>query len=279
VRVDEVLPPSHAARSTTPAEIPRKRRRVQRTDVDASGTDINGTDIGAGVDGDDPCIRTHPPVEATVRVRMGYEAVIFDLGGVVFPSPLAAFDVYDAEAGLEPGTVRRVVRESAESGAWAALERGELSLDAFFGALATEARASGVEIDVTRVFDLIGASSTPYPSMVRAVGRIREEGLRVGALTNNWISPNGTHAPGGPDRGVTFDVVVESAVEGIRKPEPAIYALALDRLGVGAEATVYLDDLGPNLKPARAMGMTTIKVADPDAALSELSSVLGLDLG
>jgi putative hydrolase of the HAD superfamily len=209
---------------------------------------------------------------------MAYDAVVFDLGGVVFPSPLAAFDVYDAEAGLDPGTVRRIVRESAESGAWAALERGELLLDACFAALAEEARELGVELDVARVFELIAAASAPVPAMVRAVERIREEGLRVGALTNNWIGPDGAHAPGGDERGIAFDVVVESAVEGIRKPDPAIYELVLDRLGVTAERTVYLDDLGPNLKPARAMGMTTIKVVDPDVALGELRDVIGFEL-
>jgi putative hydrolase of the HAD superfamily len=209
---------------------------------------------------------------------MSYEAVVFDLGGVVFPSPLVAFDVYDVEAGFEPGTVRRIVRDSAESGAWAALERGELSLDACYAALAAEARDAGVEVDVARVFELIGSASRPYPAMVRAVDRIREEGLRVGALTNNWIGADGAHAPGGDERGITFDVVVESAVEGIRKPDPAIYELVLDRLGVAAEHTVYLDDLGPNLKPARAMGMTTIKVVDPDVALGELRDVVGFEL-
>jgi putative hydrolase of the HAD superfamily len=75
-----------------------------------------------------------------------------------------------------------------------------------------------------------------------------------------------------------FDVVVESSVEGVRKPDPAIYQLTLDRLGIAAEAAVYLDDLGINLKPARAMGMTTIKVGDPDAALADLAAVLGFAL-
>jgi putative hydrolase of the HAD superfamily len=75
-----------------------------------------------------------------------------------------------------------------------------------------------------------------------------------------------------------FDVVVESAVEGLRKPDPRIYELTCERLGVAPHEVVFLDDLGINLKPARAMGMTTIKVADPRAALDELGAVLGLDL-
>ena len=75
-----------------------------------------------------------------------------------------------------------------------------------------------------------------------------------------------------------FDVVVESSVVGVRKPEPRFYELALEQLGVAAADSVFLDDLGVNLKPARAMGMRTIKVTDPAVALAELSEVTGLDL-
>jgi putative hydrolase of the HAD superfamily len=80
------------------------------------------------------------------------------------------------------------------------------------------------------------------------------------------------------DGELAFDVVVESAVEGLRKPELPIYELVLERLGVDASEAVFLDDLGINLKPARAMGMTTIKVVDPDDALRELASVLAIAL-
>jgi len=80
------------------------------------------------------------------------------------------------------------------------------------------------------------------------------------------------------DHALGFDVVIESAVEGLRKPDPRIYELALARTGVGARDTVFLDDLGINLKPAREMGMTTIKVVDPDGALRDLEAVLGFAL-
>jgi putative hydrolase of the HAD superfamily len=75
-----------------------------------------------------------------------------------------------------------------------------------------------------------------------------------------------------------YDCVIESSKAGVRKPDPAAYRLVLDTMGLPAEAFVYLDDLGINLKPARALGMTTIKVIDPDEALAELSKVLDLDL-
>ena len=209
---------------------------------------------------------------------MAYRAVIFDLGGVVFPSPFEAFDAYDRANALEPGTVRALIRPSSETGAWAALERGELSMDEFADALEAEALAAGFQLDARRLMGLIGTSLGPRPEMARAIGRIRSSGLRTAALTNNWAdekrraTPNGLHETG------LFDVIVESAVEGLRKPDPRIYALALARLDVLASEAVFLDDLGMNLKPAREMGMATIKVVDPDDALAELEAILGFAL-
>ncbi len=206
-----------------------------------------------------------------------FEAVIFDLGGVVFPSPFAAFDAYDHAHGLEPGTVRALIRTSSESGAWAALERGELSMPAFAMALETEAIETGFRLDAQRLMGTLGERTGPRPEMVRAIERIRADGLKTAALTNNWIPPDGMTAPNGL-RDTSFDVVVESAVEGVRKPDPRIYELVLARLGVAAARCVFLDDLGINLKPARTLGMTTIKVVDPHDALAELGAVLGIDL-
>jgi len=210
-------------------------------------------------------------------VTSEYRAVIFDLGGVVFPSPFDAFDDYDVTAGYAAGSVRGLIRTSSETGAWAALERGELSLDEFCTALELEATDAGFTLDARALLASVGGRFGARPRMVHAIERIRAEGLRVAALTNNWASPEGGAAPNGL-RALAFDVVVESSVEGLRKPDPKIYELVLDRLGVDAAATVFLDDLGINLKPARAMGMTTIKVADPDDALVELEQLLGFPI-
>ena len=209
---------------------------------------------------------------------MPYRAVIFDLGGVVFPSPFEAFDAYDRGNELEPGTMRALIRTSSESGAWAALERGELSMDEFVDALEVEALAAGFRIDARRLMGQIGASFGPRPEMARAIERIRSSGLRTAALTNNWADEQRGSTPNGLQEAGLFDVIVESAVEGLRKPDPRIYALALARLNVLASEAVFLDDLGMNLKPAREMGMATIKVGDPDVALAELEATLGLVL-
>jgi putative hydrolase of the HAD superfamily len=114
--------------------------------------------------------------------------------------------------------------------------------------------------------------------MTRAIQHIRARGLRTAALTNNWADEQLRSSPNGIRESGLFDVIVESAVEGLRKPDPRIYALALARLEVLASEAVFLDDLGMNLKPARDMGMATIKVVDPTDALAELGALLGLNL-
>ncbi|MBV8952337.1 MAG: HAD family phosphatase [Actinobacteria bacterium] len=217
---------------------------------------------------------------------MPYRAVIFDLGGVVFPSPFDAFSAYEREHDLPERFIRSVVAAGAEHGAWARLERGELTMPEFHAAFEGECAAAGGAVDAAELMGAIAAGFGPRPEMVDAITRIRAAGLRTGALTNNWRAPDdgaprdpSGGLPGGVD-GVAelFDVVVESAVVGLRKPDPRIYELACARLGVEPPDTVFLDDLGVNLKPARGLGMTTIKVVDARRALRELAAVLAIDL-
>jgi putative hydrolase of the HAD superfamily len=209
---------------------------------------------------------------------MTVRAVIFDLGGVVFPSPFEAFDRYDHGNGLSKGTLRALIRRSSEEGAWASLERGELTMEEFIVALEAEADTAGFRLDARKLMALIGARHGPRPEMVRAIETIRARGVKTAALTNNWTDESARSTPNGLHELLPFDVVIESAREGLRKPDPRIYALALARLDVLASEAVFLDDLGVNLKPARAMGMTTIKVVDPAVALAELEQALGFEV-
>jgi putative hydrolase of the HAD superfamily len=205
-------------------------------------------------------------------------AVIFDLGGVVFPSPFDAFAAYERERGLPDRFIRTIVAGSAEDGAWARLERGELTMPEFHAAFEAECEAAGGEIDAAELMAAIGAGFGPRPAMVDAITLIRDGGLRTAALTNNWPAPDDGRDIKGrmDDLAQLFDVVVESAVVGLRKPDPKIYALTCTRLDVKPDEAVFLDDLGVNLKPARALGMTTIKVVDPDDALAQLGAVIGI---
>ena len=208
---------------------------------------------------------------------MTYQAVIFDLGGVVFPSPFEVFDAYERDHALPVRFIRTVVATSADHGAWARFERSELAFEEFCVAFEAECAAAGGTVDAAALMRSITTDFEPRAEMVVAIERIRAEGLRVGALTNNWAASG--ERVNGDRHALPFDTVVESAVEGIRKPDPAIYALVCERLSVSPDACAFLDDLGVNLKPARAMGMTTIKVLDAPSALAELAAHLGFSLG
>ena len=215
---------------------------------------------------------------AAVTASHTFTAVLFDLGGVVFPSPFEAFDRYDERSGLPVGFTRGLIRTSSETGAWAALERGEHTLPQFFAALEAEAAALGETVDAARIMVTIGELSGVRAEMITAIRLLHAAGLRVGALTNNWANESGSATPSALDHHDLFHAVVESSKVGLRKPDPRIYELALRELGAAPESTVFLDDLGINLKPARAMGMTTIKVVDHHAAIRELELVLDLTL-
>ena len=206
---------------------------------------------------------------------MTYRAVIFDLGGVVFPSPFDGFDEYERAAGLPDRFIRTVVAHSAETGAWARFERSDVDFNGFCTEFEAECQTAGETVDAAKLMRGITRGFAPRPVMVQAITAIHDRGLRVGALTNNWATTERTtdHTQLG------FDTIVESAIEGIRKPDPRIYTLVCERLAVSASECVFLDDLGVNLKPARAMGMTTIKVLDATSALEELSGHLGFTLG
>ena len=203
------------------------------------------------------------------------DAVIFDLGGVVMESPLAAIARYEHDHGLAPRAINQAIRAAGEAGAWSRLERGELSLEAFLTPFEADCRACDVQVSGARLMAYIADASRARPIMVEAIRRLRERGLRAGALTNNWVS-EGPRAPH-PVR-EHFDVFIESSVVGMRKPDPRIYELACQELGVGPSRAAFLDDIGSNLKPARALGMATIKVEEPEPALRELSALVGFDL-
>jgi putative hydrolase of the HAD superfamily len=198
--------------------------------------------------------------------------VIFDLGGVVLDSPLHEIARFERDHGIDPGLINETVMRSGAGGAWAAHERGELDRPAFVSAFEGELATVGVEVDVGDLLRRVDSMIRPRPAMVRAVGLVRAAGWVTAALTNNW-----TPFPDDEFRR-SFDVFVESVVEGVRKPERAMYELCLDRMRCSPGDVVMLDDLGSNLKPARAMGMRTIKVSDPIGALVELGDMLGVSL-
>ncbi len=213
---------------------------------------------------------------------MPITAVLFDLGGVVLGSPLHAIRAYERELGLSHNAINLVAANTAPNGAWSRLERGEIELEAFYPAFEADCLKAGIDMDAREMMARMSVASSPRPVMLDAIARLRERGYRVGALTNNWSHTEDSARPGQSDgtRALSshFHVFIESSVEGLRKPDPRIYELACERLDRPAEQVAFLDDIGPNLKPARAMGMTKINVDTPEPALAELSGHLGFDL-
>ena len=207
------------------------------------------------------------------------EAVIWDFGGVFTSSPFEAFARYERDKGLPADFIRHVNSTNHLENAWARFERAELDLDGFDVAFAAETRALGYEVPGKDVIPLLRGSLRP--EMVAALRRIRQR-HKTGCITNNVPSqqvsapdPNTMYSL---DVMSLFDHVIESSKAGIRKPNPRIYQMMCETLEVSPEACVYLDDLGGNLKPARAMGMTTIKVESGPQAIAELEQVLGMKL-
>lgn len=205
-------------------------------------------------------------------------AVLWDFGGVIVSSPFEGFAAYERRAGLPPDTIRRINATNPDTNAWARFERSELDVTGFRTTFEAEARELGHEVDAAEV--LAALRGEVRPAMVEALRRCAAV-HRTALLTNNIVPTGSAHR--GPsvmdDLLGLFDAVVESSKVGMRKPEEGFYRLACELLEVEPAECVFLDDLGVNLKPARAMGMATIKVGDPDAAIRELEELLGIALG
>ncbi len=202
------------------------------------------------------------------------EAVLFDFGGVILSSPFEAFAAYEKEIGLPTDTIRKINATDPDSNAWAQFERREVSTEDFVLLFEEEALALGYELDAQRILE--GLHGSLRPSMVEALSKCSSK-FKTAMLTNN-ITPMGEQDLDEDVQKVVeiFDLLIESSIEGCRKPEEKFYEVACERLNVKPENCVFLDDLGINLKPARAMGMATIKVIDPEDAIKELYEILGI---
>jgi putative hydrolase of the HAD superfamily len=212
-------------------------------------------------------------------VTVALRAAFFDFGGVLLSSPFEAFNRYEEAHGLPRDLIRTINATDADTNAWARFERSDVGFDEFCDLFEAEARALGHEVAARDLLPLLAGELRP--AMVEAVRRCRAH-LVTACLTNNWVSgplaPDDPYRSGVHDALDVFDHVVESSKVGVRKPDPRFYELACEIAGVAPAEVVFLDDLGVNLKPARAMGMTTIKVGDPDVALQELEAVVGIAL-
>lgn len=209
-----------------------------------------------------------------------FDAVLWDFGGVLTTSPFEAFNRYETERGIPLDFIRGINATNPTSNAWARFESSRIGIDEFDREFLEESSAAGHPVPGKDVIALL--SGDVRPRMVEALRRCGEL-LTNACLTNNVKAGQGPGMAADADRAnavaevmAMFHLVVESSIEGVRKPEPRAYEIVLERLGVQPDRVVYLDDLGINLKPAAQMGMTTIKVLDEDQALKDLADATGL---
>jgi putative hydrolase of the HAD superfamily len=215
------------------------------------------------------------------RMGEGVQAVIWDFGGVFTSSPFEAFNRYEAERGLPHDLVRRINTINPDTNAWARLERSELSAERFDSVFAEEARALGYTVPGRDILAIL--SGNLRPRVIAAFQLCKAQGWKVGCITNNAPTGKGAGMASTSEKAqqvaevfAQFDHVIESSKAGVRKPDPRIYEMMCEALGVKPDACIYLDDLGINLKPAKTMGMTTIKVTSEQQLLDDLAAATGL---
>ncbi len=214
------------------------------------------------------------------RVYSMFKAVIWDFGGVITSSPFDAFNTYEQSQGLPHNIIRQINATNPDRNAWAQFERNEITAAEFNVLFSAEADALGHAIPGDDVLACLAGHIRPQ--MVAVLEGLKRRDYRIGCITNNVQAGEGAGMARTADKAqavaaamALFDLVIESSKVGVRKPDPAIYQMACEGLGIAPSEAIFLDDLGINLKPARAMGMTTIKVGDPDVAISQLSEHLG----
>ncbi|XP_063641038.1 acyl-CoA dehydrogenase family member 10 isoform X9 [Pan troglodytes] len=209
-----------------------------------------------------------------------YRAVIFDMGGVLIPSPGRVAAEWEVQNRIPSGTILKALMEGGENGPWMRFMRAEITAEGFlreFGRLCSEMLKT-TSVPVDSFFSLLTSErvAKQFPVMTEAITQIRAKGLQTAVLSNNFYLPNQKSFL--PLDRKQFDVIVESCMEGICKPDPRIYKLCLERLGLQPSESIFLDDLGPNLKEAARLGIHTIKVNDPETAVKELEALLGFTL-
>ena len=209
-----------------------------------------------------------------------YSAIIWDFGGVITSSPFEAFNTYEAAHNLPDNFIRTINATNPDANAWAKFERSEIDAAAFDEMFRAEAQESGHDVPGADVLGLLAGQLRP--EMIAVLDGLKARGYRLACITNNvktgagvGMARNASQADAVAAVMARFEHVIESALVGVRKPQPEIYHMACEKLGVAPGNCIFLDDLGINLKPARAMGMGTVKVLNAAQAIDDLSGLLG----
>ena len=203
---------------------------------------------------------------------MKYKAIIWDFGGVITSSPFEAFNEFEEANSLPKDIIRTINSENPDMNAWAQFESNSITIDQFDDLFLKEAKAKGFDIKGRDIIKLLKGSIRE--NMVSFLRELKSN-FKLGCITNN-VKPSSEENTDNETKEAMsiFDHVIESSIAGIRKPNPEIYMMSCDALNVSPDQCIYLDDLGINLKPARELGMTTIKVIQPEDAIQEVRNLL-----
>ena len=203
---------------------------------------------------------------------MKYKAILWDFGGVITSSPFEAFNNFEEANGLPKDIIRTINSENPDMNAWAQFESNSITIDEFNDLFLKEAKAKGFDIKGRDIIKLLKGSIRE--NMVSFLRELKSD-FKLGCITNNVKSSSEENTDNETKEAMSiFDHVIESSIVGIRKPNPEIYMMSCDALNVSPDQCIYLDDLGINLKPARELGMTTIKVIQPEDAIQEVRNLL-----
>ncbi len=203
---------------------------------------------------------------------MKYKAIIWDFGGVITSSPFEAFNEFEEANSLPKDIIRTINSENPDMNAWAQFESNSITIDQFNDLFLKEAKAKGFDIKGRDIIKLLKGSIRE--NMVSFLRELKSD-FKLGCITNNVKSSSQENTDNETEEVMSiFDHVIESSIVGIRKPNPEIYMMSCDALNVSPDLCIYLDDLGINLKPARELGMTTIKVIQPEDAIQEVRNLL-----
>lgn len=204
---------------------------------------------------------------------MRYTGLLLDFGGVLTTDLVASVGAWCERQGLARERIEEVLTsDPAGQRLYRQIERGEISQTAF-----EQGIAERLGVDGGGLVRALLASAEPNPEMIQAAQRARRAGIRVGIVSNSWgLDPYNPYE----DYRLSdwLDAVVISGEVGLRKPELAIYQLAVAKLAVPARSCVFVDDLEPNLAPARALGMATVHHVQNAATIPQLERLLGTEL-